>query len=64
MKLAWNNIFSHGLLFSLSCRGLGPWGPDLVRRYTTARFSMHTDDGLTEEESQLLTGSNDCGINM
>eukprot|EP00268_Persea_americana_P045339 TRINITY_DN4619_c0_g1_i2.p1 TRINITY_DN4619_c0_g1~~TRINITY_DN4619_c0_g1_i2.p1 ORF type:complete len:425 (+),score=67.80 TRINITY_DN4619_c0_g1_i2:274-1548(+) len=36
-------------------RGVGPWGPGLVRKYTTARFSMHTTDGLTEEESQLMT---------
>ncbi|KAI4336816.1 hypothetical protein L6164_015296 [Bauhinia variegata] len=37
-------------------RGLGPWGPDLVRRYTSARFGTHsTGDMLTEEESRLLT---------
>ncbi|XP_031475252.1 1-acylglycerol-3-phosphate O-acyltransferase [Nymphaea colorata] len=37
-------------------RGLGPWGPDLVRRYTTARFgSYSTGSTLNEEESRLLT---------
>ncbi|XP_010271460.1 PREDICTED: probable 1-acylglycerol-3-phosphate O-acyltransferase [Nelumbo nucifera] len=37
-------------------RGLGPWGPDLVRRYTSARFGTYsTGDVLTEEESRLLT---------
>ncbi|XP_058098760.1 probable 1-acylglycerol-3-phosphate O-acyltransferase [Magnolia sinica] len=37
-------------------RGLGPWGPDLVRKYTTARFGMYsTGDILNEEESRLLT---------
>lgn len=40
------------------CRGIGPWGPDLVRKYTSARFSSYsTGDLLTEEESKLLTGS-------
>ncbi|PKA59993.1 cardiolipin-specific phospholipase [Apostasia shenzhenica] len=37
-------------------RGLGPWGPDLVRRYTSARFgSYSTGNILTEEEARLLT---------
>ncbi|KAI4316887.1 hypothetical protein L6164_024821 [Bauhinia variegata] len=37
-------------------RGLGPWGPDLVRRYTSARFGTYsTGDVMTEEESRLLT---------
>ncbi|KAF5208137.1 1-acylglycerol-3-phosphate O-acyltransferase [Thalictrum thalictroides] len=37
-------------------RGLGPWGPNLVRRYTTARFGAYsTGELLTEEESRLLT---------
>ncbi|KAL6316566.1 hypothetical protein AAG906_018269 [Vitis piasezkii] len=37
-------------------RGIGPWGPDLVRKYTSARFhSYSTGDLLTEEESKLLT---------
>ncbi|XP_062096546.1 probable 1-acylglycerol-3-phosphate O-acyltransferase [Humulus lupulus] len=37
-------------------RGLGPWGPKLVQKYTTARFSSYsTGNVLTEEESKLLT---------
>ncbi|XP_028803005.1 probable 1-acylglycerol-3-phosphate O-acyltransferase [Neltuma alba] len=37
-------------------RGLGPWGPDIVRKYTSARFGTHsTGEALTEEESRLLT---------
>ncbi|KAL8166100.1 hypothetical protein V2J09_007599 [Rumex salicifolius] len=37
-------------------RGLGPWGPNLVRNYTSARFGKHsTGDVLNEEESRLLT---------
>ncbi|XP_077246471.1 putative 1-acylglycerol-3-phosphate O-acyltransferase [Tasmannia lanceolata] len=36
-------------------RGLGPWGPDLVQRYTSTRFSMHNGDGLNEEEAKLVT---------
>ncbi|KAG9442914.1 hypothetical protein H6P81_018768 [Aristolochia fimbriata] len=36
-------------------RGLGPWGPDLVNRYVSARFGSHsTGTTLTEEESKLL----------
>ncbi|KAL8230801.1 hypothetical protein R6Q57_000579 [Mikania cordata] len=34
-------------------RGLGPWGPNLVRKYTNARFGE--GDMLSEEESRLLT---------
>ncbi|KAK9023143.1 hypothetical protein V6N11_003371 [Hibiscus sabdariffa] len=38
-------------------RGLGPWGPDLVRKYTAARFSpRYSVEGVfTEEESRLLS---------
>ncbi|CAA2953120.1 probable 1-acylglycerol-3-phosphate O-acyltransferase [Olea europaea subsp. europaea] len=37
-------------------RGFGPWGPSLVHRYTNARFGSYAEgDGLTEEESRLLT---------
>lgn len=37
-------------------RGLGPWGPDLVRRYTSARFGGYSSESiLNEEESRLLT---------
>lgn len=39
-------------------RGLGPWGPGLVQRYTSARFGSHsTGELLTEQESTLLTGN-------
>ncbi|XP_076958386.1 putative 1-acylglycerol-3-phosphate O-acyltransferase [Bidens hawaiensis] len=34
-------------------RGLGPWGPNLVRKYTSARFGE--GDMLNEEETKLLT---------
>ncbi|XP_056859162.1 1-acylglycerol-3-phosphate O-acyltransferase [Raphanus sativus] len=37
-------------------RGLGPWGPGLVNRYTSARFGAHSvGTVLTDEESRLLT---------
>ncbi|KAG7971760.1 hypothetical protein I3843_07G151300 [Carya illinoinensis] len=37
-------------------RGIGPWGPNLVRKYTSARFGTYTTgDTLTDEESKLLT---------
>lgn len=37
-------------------RGLGPWGPNLVRRYTSGRFRSYSQgDALTDEESRLLT---------
>eukprot|EP00252_Welwitschia_mirabilis_P015191 TRINITY_DN33429_c0_g1_i1.p1 TRINITY_DN33429_c0_g1~~TRINITY_DN33429_c0_g1_i1.p1 ORF type:complete len:409 (-),score=54.68 TRINITY_DN33429_c0_g1_i1:115-1341(-) len=37
-------------------RGLGPWGPNLVQRYTSARFISHTvGDKLNEEESKLFS---------
>ncbi|CAA6663181.1 unnamed protein product [Spirodela intermedia] len=37
-------------------RGFGPWGPEMVRRYTNARFgSYSTGNVLTEEESKLMT---------
>jgi pimeloyl-ACP methyl ester carboxylesterase len=36
-------------------RGFGPWGPNMVRKYTSARFGTHsTGQKLTEEESSLL----------
>lgn len=34
-------------------RGLGPFGPNLVRKYTSARFGE--GEGLAEQESSLLT---------
>ncbi|XP_044474857.1 1-acylglycerol-3-phosphate O-acyltransferase-like [Mangifera indica] len=37
-------------------RGFGPWGPDLVRRYTSNRFGGYSLESiLNEEESRLLT---------
>ncbi|CAM0913869.1 unnamed protein product [Alopecurus aequalis] len=36
-------------------RGLGPWGPALIRRYATARFGSYSTGVLTEHESSLLT---------
>ncbi|XP_051150844.1 1-acylglycerol-3-phosphate O-acyltransferase-like [Andrographis paniculata] len=37
-------------------RGLGPWGPDIVRKYTSARFGSYSEGALlTDEESRLLT---------
>ncbi|KAJ6412064.1 hypothetical protein OIU84_005183 [Salix udensis] len=37
-------------------RGLGPLGPDMVRRYTTARFGAYsTGEVLAGEECKLLT---------
>ncbi|KAE8684455.1 V-type proton ATPase 16 kDa proteolipid subunit-like [Hibiscus syriacus] len=38
-------------------RGLGPWGPNLVRKYTAARFSpKYAAEGvLTEEQDRLLS---------
>ncbi|XP_021759852.1 probable 1-acylglycerol-3-phosphate O-acyltransferase [Chenopodium quinoa] len=37
-------------------RGLGPWGPNLVHKYTSARFGSYgTGELLNEEESKLLT---------
>lgn len=46
------------LLDDCVCRGLGPWGPDLVRKYTAARFTnRYSPEGVfTEEESRLLSG--------
>ena len=38
-------------------RGLGPWGPGMVRKYTSARFVTYTTgEMLAESESSLLTG--------
>ncbi|KAK4487302.1 hypothetical protein RD792_006088, partial [Penstemon davidsonii] len=37
-------------------RGLGPWGPDLVSKYTSSRFGNPSNgDVLTKDESRLLT---------
>ncbi|KAK8677635.1 hypothetical protein V6N13_143161 [Hibiscus sabdariffa] len=44
-------------------RGLGPWGPNLVRKYTAARFSpKYSAEGvLTEEQNILLTAAKASG---
>lgn len=37
-------------------RGLGPWGPNIVRKYTSARFGVYAaGEALTDDESKLLT---------
>lgn len=37
-------------------RGLGPWGPGIVNKYTSARFGSYSQGTvLTEEETRLLT---------
>ncbi|XP_057469850.1 probable 1-acylglycerol-3-phosphate O-acyltransferase [Actinidia eriantha] len=37
-------------------RGFGPFGPDMVRKYTSARFGAYSSGQvLTEDESRLLT---------
>lgn len=37
-------------------RSFGPWGPNLVHRYTSARFGVYAaGDKLNEDESALLT---------
>ncbi|CAM0151819.1 unnamed protein product [Urochloa decumbens] len=37
-------------------RGLGPWGPGLVQKYTSARFGTRSNgELLTDQESALLT---------
>ncbi|XP_071702474.1 probable 1-acylglycerol-3-phosphate O-acyltransferase [Rutidosis leptorrhynchoides] len=37
-------------------RGLGPFGPNIVHKYTSARFGQYsTGEALAEEESRLLT---------
>ncbi|CAL5382361.1 unnamed protein product [Camellia sinensis] len=41
-----------------SAPGVGPFGPDMVRKYTSARFgSYSTGQVLNEEESKLLSAS-------
>ncbi|KAI4388467.1 hypothetical protein MLD38_000789 [Melastoma candidum] len=37
-------------------RGLGPWGPDVVRNYTSARFGTRSNGStLNDDEAKLLT---------
>jgi hypothetical protein len=50
-------IFCPYICLFASNRGLGPWGPGLVQRYTSARFgTSSTGELLTDEESALMTG--------
>uniref|UniRef100_A0A5B7BRD7 1-acylglycerol-3-phosphate O-acyltransferase n=1 Tax=Davidia involucrata TaxID=16924 RepID=A0A5B7BRD7_DAVIN len=51
-----NHLWESNLTPQKLIRGFGPFGPDLVRRYTSARFVTYsTGDTLAEEESRLLT---------
>ncbi|GAU26903.1 hypothetical protein TSUD_03060 [Trifolium subterraneum] len=51
-----NQIWESNFTPQTIIRGLGPWGPDLVARYTSARFIKYsTGELLTESESKLLT---------
>ncbi|KAL5557930.1 hypothetical protein UlMin_034141 [Ulmus minor] len=52
LKHLWESNFTPMKLI----RGLGPWGPNLVKKYTSARFgSYSTGTVLTDEESRLLS---------
>lgn len=45
------------LVWLYMCRGLGPFGPNLVRRYAGARFGTHASGTmLNEQESKLFSG--------
>ncbi|XP_042474819.1 probable 1-acylglycerol-3-phosphate O-acyltransferase [Macadamia integrifolia] len=51
-----NHLWESNFTPQTVVRGLGPWGPDLVRRYTSARFGVYSTGAvLNEEESKLLT---------
>ncbi|CAJ1972511.1 unnamed protein product [Sphenostylis stenocarpa] len=51
-----NQIWESNFTPQKIIRGLGPWGPDMVRKYTSARFITRTiGEMLTETESRLLT---------
>ncbi|MED6221906.1 hypothetical protein PIB30_059270 [Stylosanthes scabra] len=51
-----NQIWESNFTPQTIIRGLGPWGPDMVRRYTSARFVTHTTgETLNESEASLLT---------
>lgn len=51
------NLFEMWLLWDLFCRGIGPFGPDLVHKYMSARFGAYsTGEVLSGEETRLLTG--------
>ena len=51
-----NQIWESNFTPQKIIRGLGPWGPDMVLKYTSARFVTYTTgETLTESESRLLT---------
>ncbi|KAM3277268.1 hypothetical protein ACQJBY_045238 [Aegilops geniculata] len=51
-----NHLWESNFTPSKILRGLGPWGPYFVRRYTTTRIgSYSTGELLTKHESILLT---------
>ncbi|XP_043715019.1 probable 1-acylglycerol-3-phosphate O-acyltransferase [Telopea speciosissima] len=51
-----NHLWESNFTPQTVVRGLGPWGPDLVHRYTSARFGIYSTGAvLNEEESKLLT---------
>ncbi|KAK7382972.1 hypothetical protein VNO78_28637 [Psophocarpus tetragonolobus] len=51
-----NQIWESNFTPQKIIRGLGPWGPDMVRKYTSARFVTYTTgEMLAESESRLLT---------
>ncbi|KAG6485064.1 probable 1-acylglycerol-3-phosphate O-acyltransferase [Zingiber officinale] len=51
-----NHLWESNVTPQKFIRGLGPWGPNLVQRYTSARFGSYSaGEELTKEESKLLT---------
>ncbi|CAN1314755.1 1-acylglycerol-3-phosphate O-acyltransferase [Linum perenne] len=53
-----NHLWESNFTPQKMVRGLGPWGPNIVQRYTSARFGAYASgEMLTETESKLLTGN-------
>ncbi|KAB1203729.1 Abhydrolase domain-containing protein 4 [Morella rubra] len=51
-----NHLWESNVTPQTVIRGLGPWGRDLVQKYTVARFGTYaTGDRLTDQESRWLT---------
>ncbi|CAL5087293.1 unnamed protein product [Urochloa decumbens] len=51
-----NHLWESNFTPSRILRGLGPWGPGLVQKYTSARFGTRSNgELLTDQESALLT---------
>ncbi|CAN1314759.1 1-acylglycerol-3-phosphate O-acyltransferase [Linum perenne] len=51
-----NHLWESNFTPQKMVRGLGPWGPNIVQRYTSARFGAYASgEMLTETESKLLT---------